>query len=180
MKQNSGEGQTNANSIADMYDVSKLMTTGNKFKDALIGGGAGLGEALNPEGRYVPYAQWAGNGLANTGIRYLRNPDKRDYTSGGLSLMQRLRKLNNNNNTSDSSGGLTGSIAPFINSYIQNGMPIDIFNGGNDMSFLNAYSDGSSAIGSCITDYVNGSNGGGAISDYLSSMFSSDVPSSIF
>ena len=48
---------------------------------------SGIGYTMNGN-KYIPYmtANWAGNGLAKTGIGYMINPNYRDYVSAGQAL----------------------------------------------------------------------------------------------
>ena len=48
---------------------------------------SGIGDMVNGN-KYIPYmtANWAGNGLAKTGIGYIINPSYRDYVSAGQAL----------------------------------------------------------------------------------------------
>jgi hypothetical protein len=48
---------------------------------------SGIGDMMSGN-KYTPYmtANWAGNGLARTGIGYMLNPNYRDYVSAGQAL----------------------------------------------------------------------------------------------
>ena len=48
---------------------------------------SGIGDMIGGN-KYIPYitANWAGNGLAKTGIGYMVNPNYRDYVSAGQAL----------------------------------------------------------------------------------------------
>lgn len=68
----------------NQYNLMNMLSTGSKSKDALLGGVIGFGDVFSGR-KYVPYgtANWAGNGLARTGIGYIQNPRYRDYSSAG-------------------------------------------------------------------------------------------------
>ena len=179
MKQESKGNNSEGNSMLDMYNLKDRISTGSNWKDALIGSAMGLGEAMNPQGQYYVNSNWAGNGLARSHIGYLPNTNKRDYTSAGMALTRAFRK--NKNNEENSTDRQMGTIAPYINSYVQQGLyPTDMFNNYNNADYSKLYDDGSSAIGSGITNLINGGANNGSISDYLSTMFDSGVPMAIF
>ena len=68
----------------NQYNLRDMLSTGSKGKDALLGGVMGFGDVFNGR-KYIPYvtANWAGDGLARTGIGYIQNPRYRDYSSAG-------------------------------------------------------------------------------------------------
>ena len=68
----------------NQYNLRNMLSTGSKGKDALLGGVIGFGDVFNGR-KYIPYvtANWAGDGLARTGIGYMQNPRYRDYSSAG-------------------------------------------------------------------------------------------------
>ena len=76
-------------------NFSNWLSSGNRWKDALIGGVTGFGQAFQQPGKYYVQANWAGNGLARTGLGYMANPNYRDYFSGGRALSA-LGNLNKN------------------------------------------------------------------------------------
>lgn len=67
-------------------NFSNWLSTGSSLKDAGLSALVGLGDALQPKGRYYVQANWKGNGLANTGLGYLANPNYRDFFSAGQAL----------------------------------------------------------------------------------------------
>ena len=67
-------------------NFSNWLSTGSKLKDAGLSALVGFGDALQPKGKYYVQANWKGNGLANTGIGYLANPNYRDFFSAGQAL----------------------------------------------------------------------------------------------
>ena len=69
-----------------MNNFQKQISSGNSFVDLLLGGGVGLGETLNRPGRYYVRANYQGDGLANTGMEYLANTNRRDFTSAGNAI----------------------------------------------------------------------------------------------
>ena len=69
-----------------MNNFQKQISSGNSFVDLLLGGGVGLGETLNRPGRYYVRANYQGDGLANTGMEYLANNNRRDFTSAGNAI----------------------------------------------------------------------------------------------
>jgi hypothetical protein len=52
-----------------------LYSTGSYGKDVGVGLLSGLNYAFNRPGEYYVKANWSGNGLANTGLGYMSNPD---------------------------------------------------------------------------------------------------------
>lgn len=52
-----------------------LYSTGSYGKDVGVGLLSGLNYAFNKPGKYYVKANWAGNGLANTGLGYMENPN---------------------------------------------------------------------------------------------------------
>lgn len=52
-----------------------LYSTGSYGKDVGVGLLSGLNYAFNRPGEYYVKANWSGNGLANTGLGYISNPD---------------------------------------------------------------------------------------------------------
>jgi len=66
----------------------------NMMANLLAGGFAGLGEMLQGN-RQTPYviANWAGNGLARTGVGVMNNPRYRDWGSLGTTLGAGLNQL---------------------------------------------------------------------------------------
>lgn len=142
------------------YMIRKEISTGNPLKDILISGVAGLGEGLNPRGKYYVQSNWRGNGLANTGIGYLANPNYRDWASGaaaasalwkngkfGDNILARLSGLGNFNKRRE----LYRSVSDAIDKYArptQYDMYSDNY-GYTDNNF-------SSPISRGITDYFNG------------------------
>lgn len=168
-------------------NLEGLIGTGTKWKDALIGGGTGLGEALNGgDGRYYVNAQWQGNGLAKSGLGYAHNPNRRDYTSGGVGLADVFRNRNNQNQNGNLLSSL-GSIAPYINKFV-NAQEPSLYNNGYAM-LDNNYS---SPISSVITDMFNADTAGtpyggefgsvlGSLGDYIGgSGGGTSIPTSIF
>lgn len=89
-----------------MNEKQKELSSGNSLIDALIGGGTGFGEAYNKPGFYYVKSNWKGNGLADTGIGYLQNLDRRDYTSAGNAISSLLGKDKDNNFALSKLGGL--------------------------------------------------------------------------
>lgn len=69
-----------------MNNFQKQISSGNSFIDLLLGGGVGLGETLNRPGRYYATANYQGDGLARTGLEYLANRNRRDFTSAGNAI----------------------------------------------------------------------------------------------
>ena len=69
-----------------MNNFQKQISSGNSFVDLLLGGGVGLGETLNRPGRYYATANYQGDGLARTGLEYLANMNRRDFTSAGNAI----------------------------------------------------------------------------------------------
>lgn len=91
--------------------LSDWLSTGSNLKDGLIGGVTGLGQSFEEPGQYYVMSNWKGNGLANTGIGYLRNPDYRDYFSAGqamASLGQRMGGGKNKFQLQNILGNLSG------------------------------------------------------------------------
>lgn len=60
--------------------------TGNGLLDFGLGGLSGFSDSFQKKGYYMPMSNWAGNGLARSGIQYFANPNYRDYASGGRML----------------------------------------------------------------------------------------------
>lgn len=117
---------------------------------------SGVGELLSPQGQYYIMSNWKGNGLANTGLGYLRNPNSRDYTSAGQALAA-LGNLKNKDNFLSGLGNfnkrreLYGSVSDAIDKYARP-TQYDMYNdnyGYTDNNF-------SSPISRGITDYFNG------------------------
>ena len=67
-------------------------STGNKLKDTGIGALFGLADALNNKGDYYVRANYKGNGLADTGIGYMSNPDYKNVLSLYEPMMARLNQ----------------------------------------------------------------------------------------
>ena len=138
-------------------NLREWLTTGSKGRDALISGIVGFGDALNGS-RYTPYvmSNWAGNGLARSGIGYIQNPRYRDYASAG----QALAALGSMSGKINPYGGLGqydtrreqyGSIADAIDKYARP-TQYDLYS--NNYGYTdNNYS---TPISRGITNYFNG------------------------
>ena len=71
---------------------------------------SGIGDMVNGN-KYIPYmtANWAGNGLAKTGIGYIINPSQRDYVSAGQALgASNFKNLSTKDNMNKVLGRLSG------------------------------------------------------------------------
>lgn len=55
------------------YDAKDLYSTGSRGKDIGLGIIGGLSSTFNQPGKYYVKANYAGNGLANTGLGYMNN-----------------------------------------------------------------------------------------------------------
>lgn len=71
----------------DFSNLGKILSTGNKARDIGIGALYGLAN-VSASNKYIPYmtANWAGNGLARTGIGYMINPNYRNYADAAQSM----------------------------------------------------------------------------------------------
>lgn len=120
---------------------------------------SGIGEFMNSNNKYQPYmtANWAGNGLARTGIGYMINPNYRDYASAGQALAaigsnESLTKDNNNrlvNNILGRLSGMGGNIGNWANRMMGNN--------GNSLVRQNIdnYVNNITEPTNSISDYVN-------------------------
>lgn len=59
----------------DFLTGKDLYTTGNYGKDVGVGLMSALQDAFNKPGEYYVKTNWRGNGLADTGIGYMQNPN---------------------------------------------------------------------------------------------------------
>ena len=85
-----------------------ITTTGNKGKDAGIGGMMGLTNSLQPRGDYYVRANYLGRGRADVGLGYAENPNYRDpyklyspmmaYYNRNKNLSDESLTKNNNDN----------------------------------------------------------------------------------
>lgn len=84
------------------YKLGDWLSTGNKLRDAGLGAMYGLA-SVSSGNKYMPYmmANWAGNGLARTGIGYMQNPKYRDYASGAQMVSSLFDKNLVKNNSGD-------------------------------------------------------------------------------
>lgn len=139
---------------------------------------SGIGDFLSGD-QYTPYvsANWAGNGLARTGIGYMRNPNYRDYTSAGQALAFSGR---NNNDSLFNLGQLNrrreryGSVEDAIDKTVRP-TTYDLYSdnyGYRDNNYGTGISRG-------ITDYMNGVPSNYGIQGVLYNQ-REDVPSSIY
>ena len=83
------------------YNLNNILSTGNGLRDALIGGLSGGADALNPRGKYYVRASYKGNGLADTGLGYMANPDYKSFADGAQ-MLSSLFKRNKGNTSSNS------------------------------------------------------------------------------
>lgn len=83
------------------YNLNNILSTGNGLRDALIGGLTGGADALNPRGKYYVRASYKGNGLADTGLGYMANPDYKSFADGAQ-MLSSLFKRNKGNASSNS------------------------------------------------------------------------------
>lgn len=89
--------------------------TGNKALDLFAGGLTGFADATQKKGYYIPMSNWAGNGLARTGVQYMANPDYRDYASGGRMLGAGLSGRNKKQNGgSDTFGSMKERLSTML------------------------------------------------------------------
>jgi hypothetical protein len=139
-------------------NLREWLTTSSNGRDALISGIVGLGDALNGS-HYTPYvmSNWAGNGLARSGIGYMQNPRYRDYASAGQALAALGSMGRDNNNLLSGLGSLNkrrelyGSVADSIDKYAR---PTQYDMYSNNYGYTdNNYS---TPISRGITNYFNG------------------------
>lgn len=95
----------------EKYNLNNILSTGNGFVDALMGGLSGGANALNPRGKYYVTANYKGNGLANTGIDYMANPDYKSFANGA----QMLSSLFKRNNSDTSSNSILNKLSALVN-----------------------------------------------------------------
>lgn len=107
-----------------------LYSTGSYGKDVGVGLLSGLNYAFNRPGEYYVKANWSGNGLANTGLGYISNPDYTnpyDAMNALTSTLYEGKKDKQNRDTFDSMGKrLTAMLGkPMFNDLLQNpyGLP---------------------------------------------------------
>ena len=60
--------------MENMNNLSKYLSTGNKFTDLFGGGLYGMANATQPKGQYIPMFNWRGNGLAYGGLEFMADP----------------------------------------------------------------------------------------------------------
>lgn len=166
-------------------NLKDIVGTGSKWRDALIGGVTGLGEALNGgDGNYYVNAQWQGNGLAKTGLGYAQNPNRRDYTSGGIGLADVFRRRKQQQQANQQDGDT--SIKRYIDNYARP-TQYDMYSD-NYGIMDNNYS---TPISSAVTDMLNAEASGtpysgefgsigGSLGDYIYGSSNSWLPATIF
>jgi len=80
-----------------MENLEAITSTGNKFKDVLVGLPFGIAELNNPVGTYYVNSNYLGRGRANTGIGFLKNYEHNNFIDAAMMAtanMQRNRKVN--------------------------------------------------------------------------------------
>lgn len=140
------------------YKLGDWLSTGNKLRDAGLGAMYGLA-SVSSGNKYMPYmtANWAGNGLARTGIGYMMNPKYRDYASGAQMVSSLFDKNLVKNDSGDNR--LVNNILGRLS-----GMGGNIGNWANRMMGNN----GNSLVRQNIDNYVNDVNEPtNSISDYV-------------
>ena len=83
------------------YNLKNILSTGNNFTNAFWGGLSGAADAVNPRGQYYVKANYKGNGLADTGIGYMANPDYRNF-GDAAQMLSALFKKNKGDGSSNS------------------------------------------------------------------------------
>ena len=140
-----------------------ITTTGNKGKDALIGGMFGLADSLQPKGDYYVQYNYLGRGRANVGLGYAENPNYRDPYKLYSPMMA---YYNRNKNLSDESLTKGNNDNRLVNNILGrlSGMGGNIGNWANRMMGNN----GNSLVRQNIDNYVNDVNEPtNSISDYV-------------
>ena len=123
----------------------------------LAGLWSGIGELLSQPGQYYVQSNWAGRGLANSGLGYLADRSYRDPFSAGQALAALGSMGRDNNNLLSGLGSLNkrgelyGSVADSIDKYARP-TQYDLYS--NNYGYMdNNYGD---AISRGITNYFNG------------------------
>lgn len=84
-------------------NLNKSLSTGNAWKDLLLGTAGGLASLGDQKGRYYVMANYKGNGLADTGIGYMTNYDyKNPYDM--VNMLSAMWGVNNKGLPSSISG----------------------------------------------------------------------------
>ena len=78
------------------------LSTGSNWKDAGISALAGFGNAYERPGQYYVQANWRGDGIADTGLGYMRNPNYRDYVSAARAMVRLAQLAGNKNKNKES------------------------------------------------------------------------------
>ena len=83
------------------YNLNNILSTGNPIANVLGGALFGAAEAGNKKGKYYVRANYKGNGLADTGIAYMANPNYKSM-SDGAQMVSALFKRNKGDSSSNS------------------------------------------------------------------------------
>ena len=167
--------------MEDYNAIRDLIKLNSGWKSAMLGGGVGLGDALNPRSYYSPTISYRGNGLASIYGGQQSNPDYRDWTSGGLSANRLLQGSKDSNGDSLFNLGQLnrrkeryGSVEDAIDKEVRP-TTYDLYSdnyGYRDNNYGTGMSRG-------ITDYINGVPSNYGIQGVLYNQ-REDVPSSIY
>lgn len=81
---------------SDSWNTGNWNTTGSNWKDAMVGALSGFGQSGfgdSGKGNYYVKANWKGDGLADTGLGYMQNPNHKDLSSMAWGI---AGQINNN------------------------------------------------------------------------------------